>query len=64
MKRILTRVVNGEATAADIPLLGDVVRQIDSKCFCPLGEFALSAPRSTLAQFEGDYRAHVDATQP
>ncbi len=61
MKRILTRVVNGEATAADIPLLGDVVRQIDSKCFCPLGEFALSAPRSTLAQFEGDYLGHVGA---
>jgi NADH-quinone oxidoreductase subunit F len=64
MKRVLTRVVAGQAEAADIPLLGDVVRQIDSKCFCPLGEFALSAPRSTLAQFEADYRGHVAEAAP
>ncbi len=61
MKKILARIVSGEGSAADIPLLGDVVRQVDSKCFCPLGEFSLSVPRSTMAQFAADYDGHLGA---
>jgi hypothetical protein len=30
---------------------------MEGACFCPLGEFAQSVPRSTLALFADDYDA-------
>ncbi len=55
LKQVYRRLVAGQGTAADVDLIGDIARQIDGKCFCPLGEFALSAPRSTLQLFREDY---------
>ena len=55
LKQVYRRLVAGQGTAADVDLVADIVRQIDGKCFCPLGEFALSAPRSTLQLFREDY---------
>lgn len=55
MARLYARLNSGRGGAADIALLDDLVRDIDGKCFCPLGEFALSAPRSTLKLFRDDY---------
>jgi NADH-quinone oxidoreductase subunit F len=61
MSRVLGRLRDGGGSPADIELLEDVVRQIDGKCFCPLGEFALSAPRGALAHFRADFERAVAA---
>lgn len=53
--QVTRRLARGEGDPADLALLDDIVRQIDGKCFCPLGEFALSAPRSTRLHFAEDY---------
>jgi len=55
MKHVYKRLAGGRGTADDIALVGDIVRQVDGKCFCPLGEFALSAPRSTLKLYRDEY---------
>jgi NADH-quinone oxidoreductase subunit F len=64
MGRVLGRLCSGGGTADDIALLGDIVGQIDGKCFCPLGEFALSAPRATLQHFRADYERAVAGAGP
>ncbi len=53
------RLEGGSASTQDLSTLARVVDQIDGKCFCPLGEFALSMPRSTLAAFPEDYSRAV-----
>ncbi len=64
MSKVYGRLRDGQGTAEDIQLLEDIVRQIDSKCFCPLGEFALSAPRSTLAAYPERLRASGGGRRP
>jgi NADH-quinone oxidoreductase subunit F len=59
LRQVYQRLTTGHGRPDDIALVDDIVHQIDSKCFCPLGEFALSAPRSTLAQFRGEYEEAV-----
>jgi len=61
LKKIYGRLTEGQGRPEDLAILSDVVGQIDGKCFCPLGEFALSAPRSSMALFEQDYRRAVGA---
>jgi len=61
MKRLYARMAAGEASAADVAVLADVIAQVDGRCFCPLGEFALSAPRSTMALFADEYAAKAPA---
>jgi NADH-quinone oxidoreductase subunit F len=55
MAKLYARLRSGRGSPEDVQLLDDLVRDIDGKCFCPLGEFALSAPRSTLKLFRDDY---------
>lgn len=55
MKQVYKRLTDGSGSEHDIELLDDIVHSIDGKCFCPLGEFALSAPRSTMKLFRAEY---------
>ncbi len=56
---IYGRIMRGEGRPGDVEVISDVVAQIDGTCFCPLGEFALSAPRSTILHFGDEYAAHI-----
>ena len=60
LDQVYHRLRSGQGSAGDVALIGDIVAQIDGKCFCPLGEFALSAPRSTLKFFGEEYAAYGD----
>ncbi len=60
MKKVIERVRSGAAGRADLGLLADIVRQVEGKCLCPLGEFALAVPRATLALFPEEYERYVD----
>jgi NADH-quinone oxidoreductase subunit F len=64
MRKLYARIRSGSGTPDDIATLGAVVEQINGKCFCPLGEFALSAPRSTLALYGDEYKAEVAGLTP
>jgi NADH-quinone oxidoreductase subunit F len=64
MRRLYARLASDQAAPADVAILADVVDQIEGRCFCPLGEFALSAPRSTMAQFPAEYAARTARAQP
>jgi NADH-quinone oxidoreductase subunit F len=66
MKRVFGHLRGGEGSPEDIDLLADIVAQVDGKCFCLLGEFALSAPRSTMTHFPQEYDRAVapDGTSP
>ena len=61
MKGLYDRMMRGDGRPDDVQILADVVESIDGKCFCPLGEFALSTPRSTLHHFAQEYAARVGA---
>jgi len=55
LDRIYERGLEGQAGADDRELLADVLEQMRGACFCPLGEFAQSVPRSSLDLFGADY---------
>jgi NADH-quinone oxidoreductase subunit F len=55
LTKLYGRVQRGEASADEVSLIEDVVSQIKGKCFCPLGEFAMEAPESTLQHFRSEY---------
>lgn len=59
MERILVRIQHGQGTAEDIATLEDVAKQMQGKCLCALGEFAVSPVLSTIAHFLDEYKAKV-----
>lgn len=63
LNRLYRRLLEGEGGEFDVQLIADVLGIMEGKSFCPLGEFALSVPRSTLASFADDYAALSAATE-
>ncbi len=59
MEKILTRIYEGEGTMADIDLLDEVAGQVEGKCLCALGEFAINPALATVKHFRADYEKHV-----
>jgi NADH-quinone oxidoreductase subunit F len=55
MNQIAHRITAGEASAADVDLLGAVAGQIQNKCLCALGEFSTMAVISGIQQFSEDF---------
>jgi len=60
MLRILDRIGNGNGSAADILTLESVAQQIQGKCLCALGEFAIQPVLSTLKHFRHEFEIHVN----
>ena len=59
LESVLHRIYHGHGTEKDIKLLESVAKQIQGKCLCALGEFAISPVLSTLRHFMPEYRAKV-----
>jgi NADH-quinone oxidoreductase subunit F len=64
LERVLGRILHGTGTASDIALLEDVAKQMQGKCLCALGEFAVSPVLSTIAHFLDEYKAKVSTPAP
>ncbi|MBM4424635.1 MAG: NADH-quinone oxidoreductase subunit NuoF [Chloroflexi bacterium] len=65
MLHILERLHSGEGTKADVDLLNSVASQVQGKCLCPLGEFAVTPVLSSLKAFRADFDARAkDAAKP
>ena len=59
MLGILNRIVAGQGTEADLPLLERLARTVKSAAVCGLGGMAPGAVLTTLAHFRGEFEAHV-----
>ena len=59
MMNLADRIAAGEGKAADIDLLNTVARQIQNKCLCPLGEFAIVSVMSGVEKFRPDFEELV-----
>jgi NADH-quinone oxidoreductase subunit F len=64
MLNILQRINKGAAVKADVDLLQNVAGQIQNKCLCPLGEFAITPVLASLKAFRGDFDAHATDAAP
>ena len=59
LSRIVRRIEAGGGREEDVELMVDVCNNIDGKSLCALGEAAAWPIRSSVQQFEAEYRAHV-----
>ena len=64
MLNILERLNKGDAVKADVDLLQTVATQVQGKCLCPLGEFAVTPVLSGLAKFRADFDGHTKDGKP
>ena len=55
LAQILHRIVHGHGRPGDIETLEEVVRNIDGKTFCPLGDSACVPVKSSLKYFRDEY---------
>ncbi|MBI3649405.1 MAG: NADH-quinone oxidoreductase subunit NuoF [Actinobacteria bacterium] len=57
--RVLGRIEEGYGREEDIPLMGEMGRNILFRSFCALADGAVSPISSTLKHFQAEYEAHV-----
>jgi NADH-quinone oxidoreductase subunit F len=60
MERILTRVLNGQASSKDLELLLDVANHIEGQTICALGDAAAWPVQSYLKWFRGEFEAKIN----
>ncbi len=55
MMKLADDIVEGKGQASDIDLLNTVAHQVQNKCLCPLGEFAILSVMSGVEKFRPDF---------
>ena len=63
MRHLADRIHTGEATWDDVELLNEVAHQIQRKCLCALGEFAIESVISGIERFPEDFKIAVGSGQ-
>ena len=61
--KISERIVSGKAAIQDVDLLHEVASQIQGKCLCALGEFAVESVLSGIERFRPDFEAATNGTK-
>ena len=59
LHRILTRICEGRATAADLPLLERLAKSVRSAAVCGMGGMAPNAALATIEHFRDEFEAHA-----
>jgi NADH-quinone oxidoreductase subunit F len=59
MSNITHRIVHGEASQADVVLLGTVASNIKGNCLCALGDFSTEAVLSSIERFPDEFKLKV-----
>lgn len=59
MLQIYERILNGGGRMEDLPLLLDICQGIEFKSFCPFGDAAVGAVRSTIQHFRDEYEEYI-----
>ena len=60
LKKILTRVEDGGGVASDIPLIGELSRNMLGRTFCPLGDAAAMPTIAFVEKFREEFEAHLN----
>lgn len=60
LDKVLDRIMDGTASAADIERIDDVAKNMQGLTLCALGEFAANPIIHTIKHFKADFLAHVD----
>ena len=63
MRHLADRINDGGATWEDVELLNEVAHQIQTKCLCALGEFAIESVISGIERFPEDFQIAVGSSQ-
>ena len=63
MRYLADRIHEGEASWEDVELLNEVAHQIQTKCLCALGEFAIESVISGIERFPEDFKIAVGSGQ-
>jgi len=63
MAKISERIVTGRAVIQDVDLLHEVASQIQGKCLCALGEFAVEPVLSGIERFRPDFEAATNGME-
>jgi NADH-quinone oxidoreductase subunit F len=64
LEKLVSKIYHGYGTPADIEKLESVAKQMQGKCLCALGEFAVSPVLSTLKHYLNEYKAKVSDNPP
>lgn len=59
MERIITKILDGKGTVADIDLLWDVQSKIEGRTICPLGDAASWPVASSIRHFRSEFEEYV-----
>ena len=59
MQHLTERISQGRGSENDVLLLDSVAKQIQNKCLCALGEFAIQAVMTSIDRFPEDFKARV-----
>ncbi len=60
LKKILTRVEEGGGVSSDIPLIGELSRNMLGRTFCPLGDAAAMPTIAFVEKFREEFEAHLN----
>ncbi|MGC9971161.1 MAG: NADH-quinone oxidoreductase subunit NuoF [Bryobacteraceae bacterium] len=60
LKKILTRLHDGGGVASDIPLIGELSRNMLGRTFCPLGDAAAMPTIAFVEKFREEFEAHLN----
>ncbi len=58
--KVWERIEHGKGRPSDIPLLNELGKEMLGKCFCPLGESAVSPVASAIRYFSDEIRQHIE----
>jgi NADH-quinone oxidoreductase subunit F len=64
LRKILERIESGKGKKGDIGLLSEVVKIIQGRTFCPLGDSAAGLVESMLKHFRNEFDEHIEGKSP
>jgi NADH-quinone oxidoreductase subunit F len=60
LRKLLTRVHESGGTQADVPLIGELAKNMLGRTFCPLGDAAAMPTIAFVEKFRDEFEAHLD----
>ncbi len=60
LRKLLTRVHEGGGTPSDVPLIGELAKNMLGRTFCPLGDAAAMPTIAFVEKFRDEFDAHLD----
>lgn len=64
LRKIMTRFNDGMGQSSDIPLIGELARNMLGRTFCPLGDAAAMPTIAIIEKFRGEFEAYLEKDVP